>query len=124
MKVWLRAQPNQPATTGELQELLNVFVELYNTRRPHRSLPQRSTPAVAYTARPKAAPGDRSDDTHFRVRHDRVADGGSVTLRVNGDLHHIGIGRELTGTRVILLVADPAVPIIDAATGELYRPLT
>jgi transposase InsO family protein len=124
MKVWLRAQADQPATISELQRLLNVFVELYNTRRPHRSLPARCTPDVAYTARPKAAPGDRSDDTHFRVRHDRVADGGNVTLRHDGRLHHIGVGRAHTGTRIILLVADLDVRIIDAATGELLRHLT
>jgi transposase InsO family protein len=123
MKAWLRAQPHQPATVAELQALLDVFVDLYNTRRPHRSLPQRCTPAVAYAARPKATPTERND-THWRVRHDRVADGGSITLRVNGDLHHIAVGRPLTGTRVILLIADLDVRIIDAATGELYRHLT
>jgi len=122
-KLWLRAQ-RPPSTIAELQALLDVFVDIYNTRRPHRSLPQRSTPAVAYAARPKAGPGDRSDDTHFRVRHDRVADGGSVTLRHHGHLHHIAVGRPLTGTRVILLIADLDVRIIDAATGELYRHLT
>jgi len=123
MKTWLRAQP-QPATITELQDLLDVFVDIYNHHRPHRSLPQRSTPAVAYAARPKAHPGNRSDDTHFRVRHDRVDDGGSVTLRVDGDLHHIGIGRTHARTRVILLIADLDVRIIHAATGELLRRLT
>ena len=72
MKTWLRAQPDQPATIAELQALLDVFVDIYNTHRPHRSLPSRSTPAVAYAARPKATPGDRTHDTHYRVRHDRV----------------------------------------------------
>ncbi len=37
LKNWLRAQPHQPATTAELQTLLNRFVEDYNRRRPHRS---------------------------------------------------------------------------------------
>jgi hypothetical protein len=78
MKTWLRAQP-QPATIAQLQALLDVFVDIYNTRRPHRSLPGRSTPAVAYTARPKAAPGNRTNDTHYRVRHDRLDTGGNVT---------------------------------------------
>jgi hypothetical protein len=122
MKVWLRAQP-QPATITELQALLDVFVEVYNRQRPHRSLPGRVVPAVAYTARPKAAPTDRSD-THYRVRHDRVANGGNVTLRVDGQLHHIALGRALTGTRVIVLVADLDVRVINAATGQLYRQLT
>jgi transposase InsO family protein len=123
LKVWLRAQP-QPDTIGELQALLDVFVVIYNTQRPHRSLPQRSTPATAYTARPKATPAQRHRDTHWRVRHDRVADGGNITLRHDGRLHHIALGRRLTGTRIIVLVADLDVRVIDAATGELYRRLT
>ena len=49
----------------------------YNHRRPHRSLPHRATPATAYTARPKATPGDHATDTHYRVRHDRVDNTGS-----------------------------------------------
>ena len=40
------------------------FVDIYNQQRPHRSLPHRATPAVAYAARPKATPGDRTTDTH------------------------------------------------------------
>ena len=124
LKAWLRAQPNQPATIAELQTLCDRFVAIYNQQRPHRSLPARCTPAVAYTTRPKAVPGDRSDDTHYRVRHDRVANGGNVTLRLNGQLHHIAIGRTHTGTRVIMLIADLDVRIIHAATGEILRRLT
>jgi hypothetical protein len=66
----------------------------------------------------------RCADVHWRVRHDRVADGGWVTLRHNGRLHHIALGRHLTGTRIILLIADLDIRIVDAATGELYRHLT
>ena len=124
LKAWLRAQPDQPATIAELQALLDRFVDNYNHQRPHRSLPSTRTPAVAYTTRPKATPGDRSDDTHDRVRHDRVDDGGKVTLRVDGQLHHIGIGRTHSGTRIVLLVADLDVRIIHAATGEILRHLT
>lgn len=123
MKAWLRAQP-QPATIAELQTLLDVFVDLYNHHRPHGSLPQRSTPAVAYTARPKAAPGERRGDTHHRVRHDRVDKTGRVTLRHNGRLHHIGLGHEHARTRIIMLVADLDVRVINATTGELLRHLT
>ena len=56
LKKWLRAQTPQPATIGELQTLLDAFVEIYNQHRPHRSLPHRATPATIYNARPKAAP--------------------------------------------------------------------
>ena len=122
-KHWLRAQP-QPSTIVELQARLDVFVEIYNHHRPHRSLPQRSTPAVAYTTRPKATPGQRGHDSHYRVRHDRVDQGGNVSLRVNGRMHHIGIGRTRAGTRIILLIADLDIRIIHAATGEILRDLT
>jgi transposase InsO family protein len=124
MKKWLSAQPAQPTAIPELQALLDVFVAAYNHDRPHRSLPHRATPAVAYTARPKAAPGtDRARDTHDRLRHDKIDKAGCVTLRVNGRLHHIGVGRTLTGTDVLLLVQDLHIRVIHAATGELLREL-
>jgi transposase InsO family protein len=124
MKQWLRAQPDQPATITELQTHLDRFVDTYNHQRPHRSLAHRATPAMTYMLRPKAGPGDRSDDTHFRVRHDRVANGGNVTLRLNGQLHHIAIGRAHTGTRIVMLIADFDVRIIHTGTGEILRHLT
>jgi transposase InsO family protein len=124
LKKWLRAQPTQPATIAELQTLLDAFVAEYNQRRPHRSLPHRATPATVYTTRPKAAPStDRTADSHDRVRHDKIDKAGSVTLRVAGQLRHIGVGRTYARTDVILLVHDLHVRIVDAATGELLRDL-
>ena len=124
MKKWLVAQPVQPATITALQALIDAFVRAYNHDRPHRSLPQRATPAAAYTARPKATPGtDRTRDTHDRLRHDKIDKAGCVTLRVNGHLHHIGVGRTHTGTHVLLLVQDLHIRVIHAATGELLRDL-
>jgi transposase InsO family protein len=123
LKNWLRAQPHQPATVAELKALCNTFVELYNHQRPHRSLPGRITPAAAYQLRPKAHPGDRTNDTHWRLRHDQVDKTGRVTLRHHGRLHHIGLGREHTRTRVVMLIADRHIRVIDAATGELLRDL-
>ena len=61
--------------------MLDAFTSIYNTRRPHRSLLGRATPATAYAARPKAVPGDRAADTHDRVRADRIDATGIVTLR-------------------------------------------
>lgn len=124
MKKWLSAQPTPPTTIAELQALLDVFVAAYNHDRPHRSLPHRATPATAYTARPKATPGtDPGRDTHDRLRHDKIDKAGCVTLRVNGRLHHIGVGRTHTGTDVLLLVQDLHIRVIHAATGELLRDL-
>jgi hypothetical protein len=125
MKNWLRAQPVQPTTIAELQTLLDTFVDDYNHRRPHRSLPQRATPATRYQALPKALPaGSRDADTHTRVRHDRIDDSGVITLRHNGKLHHIGIGRTHARTHVVVLVADLDIRVVNAATGELLRELT
>jgi transposase InsO family protein len=124
LKRWLRARPAQPATLTQLQGLLDAFVDHYNHHRPHRSLPGSTTPAAAYQARPKATPAAGGDDTHHRVRHDRVDTTGSVTLRHNGRLHHIGLGRTHARTPVILLVADLDIRVIHATTGELLRHLT
>jgi transposase InsO family protein len=125
MKKWLRAQPDQPATLDELQQLLDQFRSEYNTVRPHRSLEHRATPATAYQARPKAAPGtDRARETHDRVRTDKIDRVGTVTLRHDGRLHHIGIGRTHAGTYVRLLVQDLDITIINATTGEILRELT
>ncbi len=125
LKKWLRAQPNQPTTIDELQTLIDTFLDEYNHRRPHRSLPHRATPAARYNTMPKAVPaGTRGPDTHDRIRHDIVNDNGSVTLRVTSKLRHIGIGRTHARTHVILLIQDLEVQVINAITGEVLRELT
>ena len=123
MKRWLAAQQPQPTSIAALQALIDRFVDEYNHRRPHRSLEHRATPATVYTIRPKATPGDRADDTHDRVRRDRVDQAGKITLRYQGRLYSIGVGRTHARTRVIVLVQDLDVRIVDAATGELIREL-
>ena len=125
MKKWLRAQPVQPATIADLQALLDVFVDLYNTKRPHRSLPHQATPAAIYEALPKALPANSRDaDTHLRIRHDRIDDSGVLTVRHAGKLHHIGIGRTHARTHIIALIADLDIRVVNAVTGKLLRHLT
>jgi transposase InsO family protein len=124
LKKWLQAQARQPASIAQLQTLLDQFLEEYNHRRPHRSLPHHATPATLYTSLPKAtASSDRSTDTHDRTRRDKIDKAGSVTLRVAGRLRHIGVGRTYARTDVILLVQDLHVTVINAATGEILRDL-
>ena len=106
----------------ELQSQLDRFVAYYNTVRPHRAL-GRHTPAEAYRAKIKARPPNAVPDTHFRVRHDRVDKSGTVTLRYQSRLLHIGIGRAHSGQRVLLLVADRDVRVV-SESGELIRHLT
>ena len=118
-------RPAPPARhiTG-LQQLLDQFTAIYNHQRPHRSLPRRQTPATAYAARPKAAPGNRTADTHDRVRTDKIWAVCTVTLRHAGKLHHIGTGHAHAGTDVLILTQDLHIRIIAKATGELLRELT
>jgi transposase InsO family protein len=125
MKNWLAAQPVQPNSVTELQTLLDTFTTIYNTERPHRSLPHRATPATLYESMPKAVPGEVTDPTsHDRIRHDIVDKVGTVTLRHRSRLHHIGIGRTYAGTCIILIVQDLDIRVVNAATGELLRELT
>ena len=120
LKRWLTAQP--PATDlATLQTQLDEFTDLYNTRRPHRSLACR-TPLETYTARAKATPTTRLNQ--WRTRTDKIFRGGNVTLRVHGRLHHIGLGKSRAGTPVQLLIRDLDVTIIDTTTGEILRELT
>jgi transposase InsO family protein len=124
LKKWLRAQPEQPTNVADLQALLDEFTEIYNHQRPHRSLPHRATPATRYLTLPKATPSsDRSTDTHDRIRRDKIDKAGSVTLRIAGQLRHIGVGRTYARTDVILLVQDLHVTVVNATTGEILRDL-
>ncbi len=123
LKKWLRSQP-APGNLTALQRLLDTFVEIYNHERPHRSLPHRATPATIYTARPKAKPAGDDDDTHYRVRRDIIDATGTISLRVNGRLRHIGIGRTHARTHIVALVDDLHVRVVNATTGELLRDLT
>jgi hypothetical protein len=125
LKNWLHAQTTQPDTIEALQDQLDAFTTTYNHRRPHRSLPHNATPASIYTTHPKASPSSsRQHDTHDRVRSDTIDKVGIVTLRVNGRLHHIGVGRDHAHQRVLLLVQDLDIRIVDPSTGELLRHLT
>lgn len=123
LKNWLRAQPAPPATIAHLQTLIDVFVDEYNHRRPHRSLPRHATPVTAYQARPKAEPDRHDPETHNRLRRDRIDKAGKITLRYQGQLYSIGVGRTHARTHVLVLVQDRNIRIIDAATGELLREL-
>jgi len=121
LKKWLRAQPAAATITG-LQHQLNRFQAYYNTVRPHRAL-ERRTPAQAYASRPKAVPSGPVIGIHHRVRTDRVDNQGSITLRHNSRLHHIGCGARLAGTPVLMLIDDLHIRIVHRHTGQLIREL-
>ena len=123
LKRFLRAQQTA-RTLRELQAQLDWFRDYYNTVRPHRALGRR-TPATAFDARPKAGPSLPGVvmPAHYRIRRDRIDSVGRITLRHNSRLHHIGLGRRLSGVRVLVLVADLEVRVI-TEDGELLRELT
>jgi len=117
------ARQEPAGTIAELQGHLDRFRDYYNTVRPHRAI-GRKTPAEAFGARPKAVPSlaRLAVPGRFRVRRDKVDITGVVTLRRNSRLHHIGLGRKLIGTRVLVLVDDLHVRVI-TEDGELLREL-
>lgn len=121
-KKWLAAQP-AAGTLADLQRQLDRFRRYYNTIRPHRAVGRR-TPEQAYLGRPKATPAKPSIPVHYRVRRDKVDNGGVFTLRYDSQLRHVGLGREHHGKRVLALVADLYLRVVDADTGELLRELT
>ena len=113
LKRWLTKQ-RRARTVSALQTQLDRFRSYYNTVRPHRAFGRR-TPAQAFTARTKATPrrpGITIPAQH-RVRRDRVDKTGKVTLRYQSRLLHLGIGRRHAGTRVMLLVADQDVRVLN-----------
>jgi hypothetical protein len=123
LKKWLQAQPRQPTTVAELQALCDQFITYYNTCRPHRSLGRR-TPTAAYQARPKATPtGATPTQPQARVRRDIIDTSGTLTLRHNGRLHHIGVGRTHARTPILMLINDLDIRIIHATTGEIIHEL-
>jgi transposase InsO family protein len=124
LKKRLSKQP-QAATVAELQTQIDEFIDYYNHQRPHRGI-NRQTPAGAWHARPRATPTRQGIQIseHFRVRKDRIDRDGKLTLRHNSRLHHIGIGHDRAGVRVLMLIRELDIRIITEDTGELIRELT
>jgi transposase InsO family protein len=123
LKRWL-AKQSTARSVAELQAALDRFRTYYNTVRPHRALGRR-TPAEAFGARPKATPSLPALQVpgRFRVRRDKIDLTGVVTLRHNSRLHHIGLGRRLAGTRVLVMVDGLRIRVV-TEDGELLRALT
>jgi len=119
-KKWLAARPAAKSLHG-LQAQVDAFNRYYNNLRPHRAIGRR-TPAEVYAARPKATPHGPRIPEHYRVRRDTIDTNGTVTLRYDSRMHHIGLGRVLAGTRVYVLTKDRHVRVI-TRDGTLLRNL-
>jgi transposase InsO family protein len=109
-KKFLMAKP-KCRSISSLQGRLEVFTEYYNTVRPHRARDRRP-PEEAFYERVKAQPSGVpiKDAGQFRIRFDKV-NNGKVTLRYDGELRRLGIGRAHDAKRVVLLVDDRDVRV-------------
>jgi transposase InsO family protein len=119
LKKWLRKQPAS-SSIEELQSRIDGFVKYYNEKRPHQA--RNCPPMRAWRDLDKATPEIDGQPllAKTRVRHDHVDRWGAVTLRYRRKLHHIGVGRPNRGRRVIILMADLDVRVIDE-DGVLLR---
>jgi transposase InsO family protein len=109
---WLDKQP-LASTLEELQVQVDEFDRIYNTERPHQSLPGRVTPAQAWAATPKV------DEPHPAarsalllpdgVRLTRVRDNGTVFAR--GTRFHVT--RTMVGNVVSLVETDTTLQVFD-----------
>jgi transposase InsO family protein len=116
------AKQSPADTITELQTQIDWFIHYYNHTRPHRAK-NRTTPQAAFDSRDKARPTPKTSLTGARVRQDRVHSSGTVTLRHNGRLHHIGVGRDHRGQRILMLITGLDIRII-TPQGDLLRQLT
>jgi len=85
----------------------------------HDEAPLQIAPQEQFKARPAAAPA-----THFRIRYDKVDGHGSLTLRYDSKLHHIGMGARHRNRAVVMLIADRDIRVVTVEDGELLRHLT
>ena len=96
------------------------FQRIYNTLRPHRAL-NRTTPAAAYAATPKALPATTSaeDSGHYRLRYDRTDSHGKISFRRAGRMHHLGVGASNPHRRVLAITDQTTITFINRTTGEV-----
>ena len=116
LKRWLRAKPDA-TTLQELQHQLDQFREHYNEQRPHRST-NRTTPGSSYRASPKALPTSTREG-HYRLRYDHIGVNGKMSLRRAGRMHHLGVGADHRGKRILALIDETTVTVVHLDTGEI-----
>lgn len=121
LKKWLAAQ-DEFDSRAHLQRGVDFFAGYYNEIRPHQA--HGRPPMAVYHERDRATPSIEGQriSPQTKVRRDRIDTTGTLTLRYRSRLHHIGVGRAHKGKRVLMLVADRDVRILDT-DGALLRHL-
>jgi|SRR5579862_2419504 len=122
LKKWLRKRPLANSIEA-LQDQIDEFVRYYNETRPHTA--RNCPPMRAWRELDKATPvlDGQPILATTKVRRDKVDKTGCFTLRHRSKLHHVGIGRAHSGKRVLVLMADLDVRVLDDK-GVLIRHLT
>ena len=120
LKKWLRAHPPPPPSPScNATRRIRRLTTTTTARTAHYTEPPPPPPTPPAPKPPPPAP-----TTHTHGSATTASTTGNVTLRIAGQLHHIGLGRTLDGTRIIMLINDLDVRIIHATTGEIIRTLT
>lgn len=115
LKKWLAA--HDPAETiTELQQLLDTFVDYYNTQRPHRSLARR-TPTDVWNTTPHSGPANQPLGSPSVVYRNLVYDGVVWAGR-----YRITVGAAHNATRATVIITGLACHVFSA--GRLIRELT
>jgi transposase InsO family protein len=117
LKRYLGQRPAATSLAG-VQTQLDAFRLAYNEQRPHRAV-GRATPGEAYRATPKARPSEAHGRGHFRLRYDVTDAKGVMTLRRGGRMHHLKVGAAHARRRVLAIVDEREVTVVDLATGEI-----
>jgi transposase InsO family protein len=130
LKKWLHARE---ATHGPYRTLatlnrdLAIFIEHYNTTRPHRALGGK-TPATVYTATVKARPADRPLPTKIGFYRSHVSTGGAVTVGpyqvfVGGRYKQLPVTAIADGDRIAIFTGNQLIRALDADPTRNYQPL-
>jgi hypothetical protein len=93
-------------------------------RPPAAPLPEPAHPLGCLPSQAQSHPG-RLNTTRAAVPGPPaiIDSNGKLTLRYNGRLHHIGIGRTHPRTPILMLINGRDIRIIHATTGQIIREL-
>ena len=108
----------QTMLTGTMtQTQAAVHFNVSTRARPHRSL-GRHPPATRYLDQPKATLLSDQPSRHDRIRVDRIHTG-KITLRYEGVLRKLYIGRRYDGHPVLAVCLGPEVTVVDKTSGVI-----